>query len=294
MAEQQPATFEEGFGQRRGRGGRGGRRGGRGRGRRAEGEEGEGDRRGRRRGGRRGRRDADDKQEWVPVTKLGRLVKDGKIESLEQIYTFSMPIKEFQIIDKFLPKLKDDVMKICPVQKQTAAGQRTRMKAWVVIGDENGHIGLGEKCSREVATSIRGAMILAKLSIIPVRRGYWGQKFGAPHTVPVKITGKCGSVRVHLIPAPRGTGLVAASTSKKVLSLAGIKDVFTSSKGCTRTEGNFIKATFDALARTYGYLTPDLWTPTQFYTSPYQHFSDYLKTHIKEHQSQKQGRQMQA
>ena len=74
-----------------------------------------------------------------------------------------------------------------PVQKQTRAGQRTRFKAIVVVGDGKGHIGLGVKCSKEVATAIRGAIILAKLSVIPVRRGYWGNKIGAPHTVPCKV-----------------------------------------------------------------------------------------------------------
>ena len=44
------------------------------------------------------------------------------------------------------------------------------------------------KCSKEVATAIRGAIILAKLSIVPVRRGYWGNKIGKPHTVPCKVS----------------------------------------------------------------------------------------------------------
>ena len=77
------------------------------------------------------------------------------------------------------------------------------------------------KCAKEVATAIRGAIIQAKLSIIPVRRGYWGNKLGKPHTVPVKVTGKCGSVTVRLIPAPRGTSIVAAGVSKKLLQMAG-------------------------------------------------------------------------
>ena len=83
-----------GFGSRgdrggdRGRGGRGGRRGGR-------------------RGG-----GKNDEKEWQPVTKLGRLVKAGKIKSMEEIYLHSLPIKEYQIVDFFLPKLKDEVMKV--------------------------------------------------------------------------------------------------------------------------------------------------------------------------------------
>lgn len=183
-----------------------------------------------------------------PVTKLGRLVKDGKIKSMEEIYLFSLPVKEYQIVDFFLPKLKDEVMKIMPVQKQTRAGQRTRFKAFVAIGDHDGHVGLGVKCAKEVATAIRGAITLAKLSVIPVRRGYWGAALGEPHTVPSKVSGKVGSVMCRLIPAPRGTGIVAAPASKRLLQLAGVQDVYTQSKGSTATMGNFLKATFAAVS----------------------------------------------
>lgn len=184
----------------------------------------------------------------APVTKLGRLVKDGKIKSMEEIYLFSLPVKEYQIVDFFLPKLKDEVMKIMPVQKQTRAGQRTRFKAFVAIGDFDGHVGLGVKCAKEVATAIRGAIILAKLSVIPVRRGYWGAALGEPHTVPSKVSGKVGSVMCRLIPAPRGTGLVAAPACKRLLQLAGVEDCYTQSKGSTATMGNFLKATFAAVS----------------------------------------------
>jgi small subunit ribosomal protein S2e len=205
------------------------------------------------------------------------LVEAGKIRSVDDIFLHSLPVKEYQIIDHFLEaSLKDEVMKIMPVQKQTRAGQRTRFKAFVGVGDFNGHVGLGVKTAKEVATAIRGGIIAAKLSLIPVRRGYWGNKLGNPHTVPMKVTGKCGSVRIRLVPAPRGTGIVASPAPKRILLMAGIEDVYTSSTGCTATMGNFINATFHALSKTYRFLTPDLWKETRLVATPYHEHTDYL------------------
>eukprot|EP01062_Namystynia_karyoxenos_P063577 TRINITY_DN5637_c0_g1_i2.p2 TRINITY_DN5637_c0_g1~~TRINITY_DN5637_c0_g1_i2.p2 ORF type:complete len:261 (+),score=107.52 TRINITY_DN5637_c0_g1_i2:77-859(+) len=236
-----------------------------------------------RKGGKgKGRKGGDSKDEWHPITKLGRLVKDGKIRRLEEIFLHSLPIKEYQIVDHFFKdELKDEVFKVVPVQKQTSAGQRTRFKAFVVVGDSNGHIGLGVKCSKEVANAIRASMIIAKLSIVPVRRGYWGNKIGQPHTVPCKVTGKCGSVRVRLVPAPKGTGLVGSPISKRLLAMAGVEDCFTCSIGQTKTMGNFIKAVFHALSKTYGYLTPDLWAETRICKDPYQEHSAFLAAAIR-------------
>ncbi|KAL6085128.1 hypothetical protein STEG23_016011 [Scotinomys teguina] len=189
------------------------------------------------------------------------------------------PQKEKEMVQLFI---RDEFLKSMPVQKQTPAGQRTRFKAFVAIGDYNGHVGLGVKCSKEVATTIREAVILAKLSIVPVWRDSWGNKIGKPHTVPCKVTGHCGSVLVRLIPAPRGTGIVSAPVSKKILMMAGIDDCYTSARGCTATLGNFAKATFGAISKTYSYLTPNLWKETVFTNSPYQESTDHLvKTHTR-------------
>ena len=187
----------------------------------------------------------------------------GKITTFEQIFYHSIPIKEFQIVD-FLIKsqnkqLKEECMKIKSVQKQTKAGQRTRFKAVVAVGDGDGHVGVGSKLAKEVQVAMKGAVIAAKLNIIPVRRGYWGGKIGKPHTIATKVTGKCGSVRVRLVPAHKGTGIVGAPPTKKLLGFCGIEDIFSQSTGSTDTMENFVRAIYDALYKSYKYLTPELW-----------------------------------
>ena len=244
-----------------------------------------------RRGGMRGRGRRDDraprgrapraggkgKERWVPKTKLGRLVLNGQIKTIEEIFLHAIPIKEPEIIDQLLgDKLKDEIMKIKPVQKQTRAGQRTRFKAVVAVGDSNGHVGLGIKTAAEVANAIKGATIYAKLSIIPVRRGYWGNKIGDPHTTPTTVTGKCGSIRMRLIPAPRGSGIVAGSVAKKLLSMAGFQDIYTSCIGHTKTTANFLVATYQAIENTWKILTPDQWEVTEPATHPFVEHTQFL------------------
>ena len=147
----------------------------------------------------------------------------------------------------------------------------------MVIGDSEGHVGLGIKTSKEVATAIRAAIIIAKLSVLPIRRGYWGTNLGEPHSLPTKESGKCGSVTVRLIPAPRGTGLVASPAVKRLLQLAGVQDAYTSSAGSTKTLENTLKATFVAVSNSYGFLTPNLWKETKLIRSPLEEFSDVLR-----------------
>ena len=213
-------------------------------------------------GNRRGPREQKE-EEWVPITNLGRLVKMGKVKKLEQIFYHSIPIKEYQIVDELMKlnnkTLKEECMKIKSVQKQTKAGQRTRFKAVVAVGDGDGHVGVGSKLAKEVQVAMKGAVIAAKLNIIPVRRGYWGGKIGAPHTIATKVTGKCGSVRLRLIPAPVGTGIVGAPPTKKLLGFAGVEDIFSCTTGSTDTMENFVRAIYDALYKSYKYLSPELW-----------------------------------
>lgn len=94
-----------------------------------------------------------------------------------------------------------------------------------------------------------------------------------------QVTGKCGSVTVRLIPAPRGTGIVSAPVPKKLLQMAGIEDCYTSARGSTGTLGNFAKATYAAIAKTYAYLTPDLWKEMPLTKTPYQEHADFLFKH---------------
>ena len=72
------------------------------------------------------------------------------------------------------------------------------------------------------------------------------------------------------------TQTIAAPVVTTLLGMAGIHDAYTCTTGHSRTMGNFIKAAFFALRKSYGYLTPDLWTPTVFMRSPYQDHSDFL------------------
>jgi small subunit ribosomal protein S2e len=234
------------------------------------------------------------KEEWTPLTKLGRLVKYGKIESLEEVYTHSIPIKEAPIVDRLLAnakaELSDEIMCILSVQKQTKAGQRTRFKAVVAIGDRQGHCGIGIKVAKEVQIAIKGALLDAKMHLIPVRRGYWGSRIGGVHTIPIKVKGKCGSCTVRMIPAPRGTGNVAAIIAKKILSFAGIDDVYTSCTGQTKTRENFCRALFECLKKTYAFLTPDLWPKTDFIQSPFiKHWKELQQMEEKKSRGPREG-----
>ncbi|RLF23653.1 MAG: 30S ribosomal protein S5 [Thermoprotei archaeon] len=200
-------------------------------------------------------------EEWIPRTRVGMLVKEGKITSIDRLFELNLPIREVEIVDYLLPGIKHEIVNVNLVQKQTDAGEISRFQVMVVVGDENGHVGIGIGKARQIRMAIEKAIVDAKLNIIPVRRGCgsWECSCSEPHSVPFKVTGKAGSVRVTLLPAPKGVGLVAGEAAKVVLRLAGIRDVWTRTKGETRTTINFVKAVYNALKNTYRFKHPREW-----------------------------------
>jgi len=201
-------------------------------------------------------------KEWQPRTRVGRLVKEGKITSIDEIFARNLPILEPEIVDYLLPDLKHEVIDVSIVQKMTDAGRITRYRAVVILGNMNGYVGLGKGKSRQFRFAVEKAIRNAKLNIVPVRRGCgsWECTCGEPHSVPFTVRGKSGSVEVVLKPAPKGTGLVAGDVAKVVLRYAGISDVWTFTKGETRTSYNFARATYLALRNTYRFVTPMDWS----------------------------------
>ncbi len=189
---------------------------------------------------------------WKPVTRVGLMVKAGSIGSLADIYTQNLPLKEPEIVDHFLPGIKHEIINVSLVQKQTDAGEISRFKVAVMAGNELGYAGLGMGKARQIRFAIDLGLADAKLNVVPLRRGCgsWECTCGREHSVPFTVIGRAGSVTVELMPAPLGIGIVAGDIAKVVLKLAGIQDVWTRTRGETRTPLNFAKATFEALKAT--------------------------------------------
>ncbi|MEM5882702.1 MAG: 30S ribosomal protein S5 [Candidatus Aenigmatarchaeota archaeon] len=209
-------------------------------------------------------------EKWQPKTSLGKEVFEGKITSIEEIFASGRKITEPEIVDKLLPNLKSELIFIggrtgkgggiqrIPI-KITAtmhkSGRRFKMTAFVVVGNEDGIVGIGKGTAPEARDAIGKAIQRAKLNLIKVKRGCGSFECGCEelHSIPFKTKGKCGSVRVVLLPAPKGVGLVASDEAKKILKLAGIKDVWVNTFGNTSTRINLIGAIFNALKKLYIY-----------------------------------------
>ena len=120
----------------------------------------------------------------------------------------------------------------------------------MVVGNKDGYVGIGVGSSNETMPSKEKSLRKAKLNLIRIRRGCGSWESGGKnsYSIPFEVTGKCGAAEVKLIPAPKGTGLCIERECKKILRMAGIKDVYSKSKN-TKTKLNLIKACFNALKR---------------------------------------------
>lgn len=203
---------------------------------------------------------------WIPKTSIGRLVKAGRETDFDKLLSSGKKYIEPQIADQLLA-LKHDLLSIGQAkgkfgggkrrawrqtQRKTMEGNVVTFSCMAVVGDGNGHVGVGMGKAKETLPAREKALRNAKLNIIKVIRGFETREENSndPHTVPFAVEGKCGSVRIKLLPAPRGTGLVVGDESKKILRLAGIKDVYAVTRGQTRTTFNVAKACIDALSKT--------------------------------------------
>ena len=210
-----------------------------------------------------------DKEGWQPKTELGRKVKAGEITNIDQILDRGLKILEPQIVDCLLSNLESDLIMVGQskgkfgggkrsiwrqTQKKTAEGNKPSFSSLVVVGNRNGYVGIGIGKGRETMPAREKALRKAKLNIIKIRRGCgsWECGCATPHTIPLKVEARCGSVRIKLIPAPQGTNLSAEKEIVKLLSLAGIKDIYSKGSGQTRTKLNFITACFNALKKLSG------------------------------------------
>ena len=200
-------------------------------------------------------------EEWTPRTRLGKMIQEGRISSMEEIFMEGLKIHEPEIVNVLLPDLAEEVINVNLVQKQSDAGEKSRFKAIVAVGNRDGYVGLGSGKAKQVRTAIEKAAMNARLNITLVRRGCgsWECGCGQSHSLPFQVRGKCGGVEIELVPGPRGLGIVASEVAKVILGLAGVKDCWARSYGSTRTIPSFAYAVFDALKKTYNLVTPKDW-----------------------------------
>ena len=175
---------------------------------------------------------------WEPKTKLGKDVKSGKIKNIDDILGNNLKIMEPEIVDSLI-NLKSDLISIGQAkgkfgggkrrawrqtQRKTKEGNVPSFSTMAVIGDENGHVGIGEGKAKETLPARDKAIRKAKLNIIKIKRtcAAFDCDCSEAHTIPLKMKGKAGSVEVTLIPAPQGTGLVVGGELKKKLQTTNL------------------------------------------------------------------------
>ena len=143
------------------------------------------------------------------------------------------------IIDTSSMELNEKVVSIKRVTKVVKGGRNFRFSALVVVGDENGHIGVGTGKSIEIPEAIRKGIEDAKKNLVSVAM--------VGTTVPHEIYGKFGTGKVLIMPASEGTGVIAGGPARSVLELSGLKDVRAKSLGSNNPR-NMVKATINGLA----------------------------------------------
>lgn len=202
---------------------------------------------------------------WHPKTKIGLLVKEGKIKDIDEILE-KYKILEEEIVDSLL-ELKSELLNAGQskgkfgggkrrtwrqTQRKTAEGNIPTFSCVAVVGDEKGYVGIGLGKAKETLPAREKAIRKAKLDIIKIKRGCgsFDCSCNEEHSLPFIVDGKCGSIRLILIPAPQGTGLVIGDECKKILRLAGVKDIYSKTFGQTRTTLNLAKACISALKKT--------------------------------------------
>lgn len=205
-----------------------------------------------------------DKESWQPKTDLGKKVKSGDIKNIDEILDKGLKILEPEIVDVLVQDLQSDLLAIGQskgkfgggkrsiwrqTQKKTKEGNKPKFGTLAVVGNKNGYIGIGYGKSKETVPAREKAIRQAKLNLIKIRRGCgsWECNCAQPHSIPFKLTGKTGSIEIKLIPAPKGSGISTEKEIKKIIEFAGIKDIYSKSRGQTRTKINFILACFNAL-----------------------------------------------
>ncbi|MBI2541103.1 30S ribosomal protein S5 [Candidatus Woesearchaeota archaeon] len=212
------------------------------------------------------KKDAFEKSSWKPKTSFGIKVKNAEIANIDYALDQRIKILEPEIVDALVPRLATELLMVGQAkgkfgggqkrifkqtQKKTAEGNKPKFATFAVIGDENGHVGIGYGKSKETVPAREKAIRQAKLNIIKIKRGCgnWRCGCGDAHTVPFKVVGKSGSVVMTLEPAPKGTGLIIEKECQKILKLAGIKDVWSKAEGQTRSKLNVLYACFSALEK---------------------------------------------
>ncbi|MBN2052194.1 30S ribosomal protein S5 [Candidatus Woesearchaeota archaeon] len=202
---------------------------------------------------------------WKPRTALGAKVKERQILTIDEIIDNSLKIMEPEIVDALLATENDLLMIgqskgkfgggarriFRQTQKKTMEGNKPKFSAIAIVGDKNGHVGIGMGCAKETVPAREKAVKKAKLNIFRIRRGCgsWQCGCGKPHSIPFSVIGRCGSVEIKFMPAPKGKGLCSAPDIAKILAFAGIKDIWAKTRGQTRNRVNFVYACEDALRK---------------------------------------------